>query len=114
MAILQWRNEEFIKATDHHAQKLEDCKAKHNAPSTPSIAVFEVDPNPVPSGPVLYIVIEELMEGKVESNSDLNGDIDIIKAMFAFPASTGVSLSPNGIATPETLQEAYAGVQSFQ
>jgi hypothetical protein len=92
VAIPQWKSEEFIKTTDHHAQKLEDHKAKRNAPPMPSIAIPEVDSNPVPSRPVLDTVIEGLMKGKVNSDSDLNGYI----------------------ATPETLQEAYAGAQSSQ
>ena len=114
VAIPQRRNAEFIKATDHHAQRLEDRKAKRNAPPMPSTPVPEADSNPVPSGPALDTVIEGLMEGKGDSDNDLNGDIDVTEAMFAFLASTGVSLSPNGIATPETLQEAYAGAQSSQ
>jgi hypothetical protein len=114
VAIPQRRNAEFIKATDHHAQRLEDRKAKCNTPTTPSTAVPEVNSNPVPSGPALDTVIEGLMEGKGDLDNDLNGDIDVTEAMFAFLASTGISLSPNGISTPETLQEAYAGAQSSQ
>jgi hypothetical protein len=112
--ILQRRNAEFIKATDHHTQRLEDHKAKCNTPPMPSTTVPKPNSNPIPSGPALDTVIEGLMEGKGDSDNDLNRDVDVTEAMFAFLASTGVSISLNGITTPETLQEAYAGAQSSQ
>jgi hypothetical protein len=56
-----------------------------------------------------WTLIEELMEGKGDSDNNLNGDIDVTKAIFAFLASAFHSALLNGTATPKTLQEAYTG-----
>jgi len=46
-------------------------------------------------------------------DADLNGDVDVTEAMFAFLASSGVALSLSGIINPEMLQEAYEGAQAL-
>jgi hypothetical protein len=115
--VPQRKNADFIKATDQHNQKLADAKAKRNIPLAPSPSNSPGPPPPpdktntIPSGSDLDAVIEDLMEGK-GGDADLNGDIDVTEAMFAFLSSSGVTLSPSGMITPETLQEAYESAQA--
>lgn len=105
--VIPWqRNADYIKATEKHNQHLANLKAKHDAPLEP---VLNPPPQPetdtVPSGPDLDSIIVNLLEGN-KDQPDLDGDVDVTEAMFAFLASAGIELSPSGIVTPKTLEEA--------
>jgi hypothetical protein len=100
---------------NQHTQRLDDQKVKCNTPSTPIPEVTPPrQPDTVPSRSELDTMIEGLMGGKGESDTDLNGDIDVTKAMFAFLALAGTPLSLSNMVTPENLQEAYDSAQSSQ